>query len=58
MNRGHARRLLARLHAAQGEFYTGASASGDVQWHVPSRNAITRTCRGRDQGKAAAEASS
>jgi len=39
--------LLARLHAAQGEFYTGgdeaplrALLDPEIEWHVPGRNAI------------------
>jgi ketosteroid isomerase-like protein len=45
--------LLARLHAAQGEFYAGGAEAPlravlhpDVEWHVPGRNAITGDYRG------------
>jgi uncharacterized protein len=39
--------LLARLHAAQGDFYAGGADAPlrallhpDIEWHVPGRNAI------------------
>lgn len=51
-----ARRLLARLHAAQGAFYAGGPdlelrelLADDVQWHVPGANAIAGDYRGIEQ---------
>jgi uncharacterized protein len=45
--------LLARLHAAQGEFYAGGAEAPlralldpAVEWHVPGRNAIAGDHRG------------
>jgi ketosteroid isomerase-like protein len=45
--------VLARLHAAQGEFYAGgadgplrALLAPDVEWHVPGANAIAGDYRG------------
>ena len=47
MDRAVATEVLRRLHAAQGELYAGGSAdtvrsvlTGDIEWHVPGRNAI------------------
>src|SRR3954468_15498289 len=47
--------VLARLHAAQGEFYAGgadgplrALLAPDVEWHVPGANAIAGDYRGID----------
>lgn len=46
--------MLARLHAAQGEFYAGGSdaglrdvLTGDIAWHVPGDNAIAGVYTGR-----------
>ena len=48
--------LLARLHAAQGEFYAGgadaplrALLAPDIEWHVPGVNAIAGDYRGIDE---------
>ena len=53
MERAAAVALLARLHAAQGEFYSGgdeaplrALLDPEVEWHVPGRNAIAGDYRG------------
>ena len=53
MQRAAAVALLARLHAAQGEFYSGgdeaplrALLDPDIEWHVPGRNAIAGDYRG------------
>jgi ketosteroid isomerase-like protein len=55
MDRDEARRLLARLHEAQGAFYAGgpdeplrAMLTDDVEWTVPGRNAIAGEYRGVD----------
>jgi ketosteroid isomerase-like protein len=47
MERDEARRILARLHEAQGAFYAGGPAeplravlTDDIAWTVPGRNAI------------------
>jgi ketosteroid isomerase-like protein len=55
MRRGAVEAVLARLHAAQGEFYAGgvdgplrAVLTPDVEWHVPGRNAIAGDYRGID----------
>ena len=49
MDRAAAAAILARLHAAQGEFYAGGEAADAtlravldpaIEWHVPGRNAI------------------
>jgi ketosteroid isomerase-like protein len=47
--------LLARLHAAQGDFYAGGPAeplaallAEEIEWHVPGANAIAGDYRGRD----------
>jgi ketosteroid isomerase-like protein len=47
VERAAALELLARLHAAQGDFYAGGAEAPlralldpDVEWHVPGRNAI------------------
>jgi ketosteroid isomerase-like protein len=47
--------LLARLHAAQGEFYLGGKGgpvrellAEDVVWRIPGRNAIAGEYRGVD----------
>jgi ketosteroid isomerase-like protein len=55
MDRDDARRLLARLHEAQGAFYAGgpdeplrAMLTDDVEWTVPGRNAIAGEYRGVD----------
>jgi ketosteroid isomerase-like protein len=56
MDRDDARRLLARLHEAQGAFYAGgpdeplrAMLTDDVEWTVPGRNAIAGKYRGVDE---------
>jgi ketosteroid isomerase-like protein len=56
MDRDEARRLLARLHEAQGAFYAGgpdeplrAMLTADVEWTVPGRNAIAGEYRGVDE---------
>jgi uncharacterized protein len=48
--------VLARLHAAQGEFYAGgadgplrALLAPDVEWHVPGANAIAGDYRGIEE---------
>jgi ketosteroid isomerase-like protein len=53
MTRSEARRVLDRLHAAQGLFYRGGSRkplqallTDDVSWTVPGRNSIAGTYRG------------
>ena len=55
MDRAAAQALLARLHAAQGEFYAGGAdgplrglLTPDVEWHVPGANAIAGDYRGID----------
>ena len=55
MDRAAALDLLARLHAAQGEFYAGGAEAPlrallhpDIEWHVPGRNAIAGDYRGID----------
>jgi ketosteroid isomerase-like protein len=56
MDRAAAEALLARLHAAQGEFYAGGAGgplrallAPDVEWHVPGANAIAGDYRGADE---------
>jgi ketosteroid isomerase-like protein len=56
MDRDEARRLLARLHEAQGAFYAGgpeeplrAMLTDDVEWTVPGHNAIAGEYRGVDE---------
>ena len=56
MDRDEARRVLARLHEAQGAFYEGgppeplrALLADDVAWVVPGRNAIAGEYRGIDE---------
>jgi ketosteroid isomerase-like protein len=56
MNRDEARRILARLHEAQGAFYAGGPAeplrallTDDVVWVVPGSNAIAGHYRGVDE---------
>jgi ketosteroid isomerase-like protein len=56
MDRDEARRLLARLHEAQGAFYAGgpdeplrAMLTDDVEWTVPGHNAIAGEYRGIDE---------
>jgi ketosteroid isomerase-like protein len=56
MDRDEARRLLARLHEAQGAFYVGgpdeplrAMLADDVEWTVPGHNAIAGEYRGIDE---------
>jgi ketosteroid isomerase-like protein len=53
MDRAAALEVLARLHAAQGEFYAGGAEeplrgllAPDIEWHVPGRNAIAGDYRG------------
>ena len=53
MDRAAAEALLARLHAAQGDFYAGgddaplrALLHPEIEWHVPGRNAIAGDYRG------------
>ena len=55
MQRDEARRILARLHEAQGAFYAGgpevplrAVLTDDIVWTVPGRNAIAGEYRGID----------
>ena len=56
MDRAEAVTLLARLHAAQGDFYAGGAEAPlrallhpDIEWHVPGRNAIAGDYRGVEQ---------
>jgi uncharacterized protein len=56
VDRAAALEVLARLHAAQGEFYAGgadgplrALLAADVEWHVPGANAIAGDYRGIDE---------
>jgi ketosteroid isomerase-like protein len=56
MNRDEARRILARLHEAQGAFYAGGPAeplrallTDDVVWVVPGSNAIAGHYRGVEE---------
>jgi ketosteroid isomerase-like protein len=56
VERAAALELLARLHAAQGDFYAGGAEAPlralldpDVEWHVPGRNAIAGDYRGIEQ---------
>jgi ketosteroid isomerase-like protein len=56
VERAAAVELLARLHAAQGEFYAGgadaplrALLDPAIEWHVPCRNAIAGDYRGIDE---------
>ena len=56
MDRAEAVALLARLHAAQGDFYAGGGEAPlrallhpDIEWHVPGRNAIAGDHRGVEQ---------
>jgi ketosteroid isomerase-like protein len=56
MDRDEARRVLARLHEAQGTFYAGGTAeplrallADDVAWVVPGRNLIAGEYRGIDE---------
>ena len=56
MDRDEARRVLARLHEAQGAFYAGgppeplrALLADDVAWVVPGQNAIAGEYRGIDE---------
>jgi uncharacterized protein len=56
VDRAAALAILARLHAAQGEFYAGgadgplrALLAPDVEWHVPGANAIAGDYRGIDE---------
>jgi ketosteroid isomerase-like protein len=56
VDRAAALETLARLHAAQGEFYSGgadgplrALLHPEVEWHVPGRNAIAGTYRGVEE---------
>jgi ketosteroid isomerase-like protein len=56
VDRAAALDLLARLHAAQGEFYAGGDDEGlrallhpRIEWHVPGRNAIAGDYRGADE---------
>jgi ketosteroid isomerase-like protein len=56
MDRDEARRILARLHEAQGAFYAGGPAeplrallTDDVVWVVPGSNAIAGHYRGVDE---------
>src|SRR4051794_14257914 len=53
MERATAIAVLDRLHEAQGEFYAGGAEeplrgvlAGDIEWHVPGRNAIAGHYRG------------
>jgi ketosteroid isomerase-like protein len=53
MDRDEARKILARLHEAQGAFYAGgpdeplrALLTEDIVWTVPGRNAIAGEYRG------------
>jgi ketosteroid isomerase-like protein len=56
MDRDEARRILARLHEAQGAFYAGGPAeplrallTDDVVWVVPGSNAIAGHYRGVEE---------
>src|SRR3954453_18602470 len=56
MDRAAALDVLARLHAAQGEFYAGgddaplrALLDPGIGWHVPGRNAISGDYRGIEE---------
>jgi ketosteroid isomerase-like protein len=56
MEREEARRILARLHEAQGAFYAGGPAeplrallTDDIVWVVPGSNAIAGDYRGVDE---------
>jgi ketosteroid isomerase-like protein len=56
VDRAAALDLLARLHAAQREFYSGgddaplrALLHAGIEWHVPGRNAIAGDYRGVDE---------
>ena len=56
MDRALAEAVLARLHAAQGDFYAGgadgplrALLAPDVEWHVPGDNAIAGEYRGVEE---------
>jgi ketosteroid isomerase-like protein len=56
VDRAAALEVLARLHAAQGEFYAGgadrplrALLAPDVEWHVPGANAIAGDYRGIEE---------
>ena len=56
MDRDEARRVLARLHEAQGAFYAGGAAeplrallADDVAWVVPGRNLIAGDYHGIDE---------
>jgi uncharacterized protein len=56
VDRAAALEVLARLHAAQGEFYSGGAdgplrtlLAPDVEWHVPGANAIAGDYRGIDE---------
>jgi ketosteroid isomerase-like protein len=53
MTRAEAQRILARLHAAQGDFYAGGPSeplrdvlTDDIVWVVPGDNAIAGEYRG------------
>ena len=55
VDREAAEEVLARLHAAQGEFYAGGDdaalrevLSESIEWHVPGENAIAGDYRGID----------
>jgi ketosteroid isomerase-like protein len=55
VDRAAALEVLARLHAAQGEFYAGgadgplrALLAPEIEWHVPGANAIAGDHRGVD----------
>jgi uncharacterized protein len=55
MDRAAAEEVLARLHAAQREFYAGgadkalrAVLADDIEWHVPGANAIAGDYHGID----------
>jgi uncharacterized protein len=56
VERADAVALLARLHAAQGDFYAGGADAPlrallhpEIEWHVPGRNAIAGDYRGIEQ---------
>jgi ketosteroid isomerase-like protein len=56
VDRDRARRLLSRLHAAQGDFYAGgapeplrALLAPDIAWHVPGTSPIAGDHRGVDE---------
>jgi len=56
MDRDRAKALLSRLHAAQGEFYSGGASepirallAPDITWHVPGDNAIAGDYRGIEE---------